>query len=205
MEFCALRYDSGDNGGDMSAKLTIRPLTPGRWDDLKDLFGARGACGGCWCMWWRLKRREFEERQGDGNRRAMKELVEAGNVPGILGYRDGKPVAWCSVAPREDFGALERSRVLKRLDEEPVWSIVCFFVARGHRGRGALRSLIRAAVDHVRRQGGTVLEAYPSVPRSGRLPPISSFMGLPEVFAEAGFVECARPSASKRILRYYIG
>ena len=155
-------------------------------------------------MWWRLSRREFEQRQGDGNRRAMKGLVESGCVPGILGYEDGKAVAWCSVAPRHDFASLERSRVLKRLDELPVWSIVCFFVAKEHRGRGTLLALIRAAVDHVRRHGGAVVEAYPTVPKNGRLAPVSSFMGLPEVFAEAGFVECARPSASKRILRFYI-
>jgi GNAT superfamily N-acetyltransferase len=193
-----------------SAKLSARslefhPLTPGRWTDFETLFGKSGAYGGCWCMWWRSKRSEFEKRGGPGNRRAMKRIVESGTVPGILAYHGGEAVAWCSVAPREDYESLNRSRVLKPLDETPVWSIVCFFVARGYRGRSIGLPLIRAAVDHARKNGARVIEAYPTVPRKGELPPVSSFMGIPAVFERAGFVACARPSASKVILRRYLG
>ncbi len=184
--------------------LEFHPLTPERWPAFEALFGKHGAYGGCWCMWWRSTRREFEERQAEGNRLAMKALVEAGEVPGLLAYRDGRSVGWCSVAPREQYGALERSPVLKRLDDLPVWSLVCFFVARGYRGQGIGEALIQAAVEYVRDQGGVVVEAYPTQPRSGQLPPVSSFMGLPAMFERAGFVECARPSKSKAIMRYYI-
>jgi GNAT superfamily N-acetyltransferase len=155
-------------------------------------------------MWWRLKRAEFERGQGEGNRLAMKAIVEAGPPPGILGYVDGAPVAWCSVAPRSEYGALERSRVLKRIDDTEVWSIVCFFIARPHRGAGMLEQVIRAAVDHVRRQGGAVVEAYPTVARSGAAPPTSSYMGFPEVFERVGFVEVAHPSVAKKLYRYLI-
>ena len=184
--------------------MEFHPLTPERWPDLERLFGPRGAYGGCWCMWWRLKRSEFEKHQGEGNRRALRGIVESGGVPGILAYDGGEPVGWCSVAPREEYGSLERSRVLKRLDERPVWSIVCFFVARGHRGRGVILELVRGAVEHARRHGAEIVEAYPTVPRSGRLPPVSSFMGMPEVFEQAGFVECARPSDAKMVMRRYL-
>lgn len=184
--------------------MEFHPLTPERWADLERLFGPRGAYGGCWCMWWRRKRSEFEEQQGEGNRQAMRGIVASGQVPGILAYDRGEAVGWCSVAPRETFGSLERSRVLKRLDDEPVWSIVCFFVAKSHRAQGVTAGLIRAAIDHVRRHGGKVVEAYPTVPRKGRLPPVSSFMGFPSLFEEAGFEECARPSESRAILRYTI-
>jgi predicted GNAT family acetyltransferase len=155
-------------------------------------------------MWWRLKRAEFERGQGEANRLAMKAIVEAGRTPGILGYVEGVPVAWCSVAPRSEYGALERSRVLRRIDDAEVWSIVCFFIARPHRGAGMLEAVIRAAVDHVRREGGRIVEAYPTVTRSGTAPPTSSFMGFPEIFERVGFVEVAQPSASKRIVRYLI-
>jgi len=181
--------------------MDFHPLTADRWSDFETLFGAKGAYGGCWCMWWRLTRREFASRQGEANRRAMKAIVESGRVPGILGYEDGRAVAWCSVAPREEFGAIERSRVLRRIDDQPVWSIVCFYVAGSQRRRGVVEQLIRAAVEYVRERGGTIVEAYPTVPRSSRVPPMSGFMGFPDVFARAGFKVCAEPSGVRRVMR----
>lgn len=184
--------------------LQFHPLTQDRWSDFEALFGPHGAYGGCWCMWWRSSRREFEERGGEGNRQAMQALVQSGQVPGIMAYHQGQPVGWCSVAPREQYGALERSPVLRRLDETPVWSLVCFFVTRNYRGRRIAESLIQGAVEYVRSQGGKVVEAYPTQPREGPLPPVSSFMGIPALFERAGFVECARPSKSKVVMRYCI-
>ena len=116
--------------------MLFKPLTKDRWSDFEELFGKRGAYGGCWCMWWRLTRKEFEQGQGEGNRQAMHAIVNSGKIPGILAYHKGKPVGWCSVAPREQFGPLERSRILKRIDDRAVWSIVCFFVAKGLRRQG---------------------------------------------------------------------
>ena len=97
--------------------------------------------------------------------------------------------------------------MLKPLDEVPVWSIVCFYVAKSLRRQGVLEALIRAAVAYVGERGGRIVEAYPTPPKEDdtRLPPVSSFMGLPSVFERLGFVECARPSRSKVIMRYYIG
>lgn len=189
-------------GNQSSIPLEFHPLTIDRWSDFEELFGKNGAYGGCWCMWWRLKRREFEEGQGDGNRKAMKQIVKSGEIPGIMAYSEGKAVAWCSVAPRGNYGSLNRSPVLKRLDDKPVWSIVCFFVKKSHRNRGLIPALIRAAIEHVRNQGGKIVEAYPTIPKADRLPPVSSFMGLPSMFEKLGFVECARPSKSKVIMRY---
>lgn len=188
----------------LSLELEFFPLTPDRWPDFERLFGAQGAYGGCWCMWWRSTRREFEQRGNEGNRRAMKALVESGQVPGLLAYHHGEAVGWCSIAPREQYGALERSPVLKRLDDAPVWSLVCLFVARDYQGQGVAGALIRAAVEYVRRQGGTVVEAYPTKPKAERLPPVSSFMGLPAMFEQAGFVECARPSERRVVMRCYL-
>ncbi len=184
--------------------METRPLTSENWNDFEILFGPRGAYGGCWCMWWRLTRKAFEQQQGEGNRRAMQAIVASGRVPGILGYRDGQPVAWCSVAPREDFPSLNRSPVLKPIDDQPVWSLVCFYIARDCRRAGMMNAMITAAVAHARRAGGTIVEAYPTVVKSNKAPPTSSFMGTPEVFRKAGFVECAAPSAAKRIMRFRI-
>jgi predicted GNAT family acetyltransferase len=179
----------------------MRPLTPERWADLEELFGKRGAYAGCWCMYWRLARARFQTQAGEGNRRALRGLVDAGEVPGLLGVRDGRPVAWVSIAPRERYPSLERSPVLRRLDDEPVWSLVCLFIARGHRRHGLAIEVVRGALAYAREQGGRVVEACPSVPRGRELAPVSSYMGVPSLFAAAGFVECARPSEAKMVMR----
>jgi hypothetical protein len=184
--------------------VDYHPLTSDRWPDFEALFGVKGAYGGCWCMWWRLPRKQFESQQGEQNRLAMKAIVDSGKVPGVIGYSASRPVAWCAVAPRQEYGALNRSRILKPIDDRPVWSIVCFFMAKAHRGGGLLEGVIRAAVEHARIHGGTIVEAYPTVVKSKKAPPTSTYMGFPEVFEKVGFTECARPSASKRVMRFCI-
>jgi GNAT superfamily N-acetyltransferase len=202
--------DAGKRGLAMSSEklaysdLAFQPLTLDRWADFEKLFGPHGAYGGCWCMYWRTTRSQFEKQGNPGNRQAMHQIVQSGEVPGILAYHAGEVVGWCSVAPRDSYPSLNRSPVLKKLDDEPVWSIVCFYIAREHRGRGLTLALIQAAIDYVREQGGRIVEAYPTRPRGRQLPPVSSYMGLPALFEQAGFVECAQPSKAKLIMRYYI-
>jgi GNAT superfamily N-acetyltransferase len=160
-------------------ELGFAPLTAVRWDDLEELFGERGASGGCWCMWWRLKRSEYEQQKGEGNRLALKEIVDSSEIPSILAYdAEGQPVGWCSVAPREHFPVLERSRVLKRIDDKPVWSIVCLFVGKPLRRKGLTVALIKAAVEYVRESGGKIVEGYPVEPRKDRMPDVFAWTGL---------------------------
>jgi GNAT superfamily N-acetyltransferase len=185
----------------MRDDIEIHPLTTERWRDLETLFGPRGAYGGCWCMYWRVARSRFKEGKGAGNKRALRRLVDDGDVPGVLAYRDGVAVGWCSIAPRQEFSALGRSRTLQPIDDEPVWSIVCFYVDPRHRGEGLVATLIDGAVAWARSRGARLIEAYPTVPRSAKLPPVSSYMGLPIHFERAGFGECARPSPAKMVMR----
>ena len=182
-------------------KFEFHPLTPDRWPDLERLFGPRGACGGCWCMWWRLARSEFTKRKGAGNRRAFRKIVESGAEPGILAYRDGEPVGWCAIAPREQYPVIERSRTLKAIDEEPVWSVSCFFIARRFRGQGVGQALLQAAVKFARRKGAKIVEGYPVEARKGRLPDAFAWTGLPPIFQAAGFREVARRSPTRPIMR----
>lgn len=182
---------------------TFQPLTSERWTDFEALFGSRGAYGGCWCMWWRLTRAEFQNRQGEGNRQSMYDIVHGGEIPGILAYEDGEPAGWCSIAPREQFASLNRSRILKPLDELPVWSLVCLFIGKAFRGQNLTLALIRGAVDYALTNGADIVEAYPTVPRGdGKLPPVSIFMGTPDMFQSAGFVAYTQPSESRMIMRY---
>jgi len=152
-------------------------------------------------MWWRLARSRFQQQKGVGNKRALKKLVDAGEAPGLLAYANGRPVGWCAVAPREIYPVLERSRILKRVDEEPVWSVVCFFVARSHRRSGVSVSLLRAAVEHAARRGARFLEGYPVEPSAGRMPDVFAWTGIAAGFRKAGFVEVARRSPTRPIMR----
>ena len=100
--------------------VTFHPATPARWPDIEKLFGARGACGGCWCMWWRLRRSEYERGKGARNRRAFRKIVVGGETPGLLAYAGKEPIAWCAVAPRSEYPAIGRSRILAPVDDRPV-------------------------------------------------------------------------------------
>ena len=180
--------------------VEVHPLTPDRWDDFAQLFGPRGACGGCWCMTWRLTRSEFNQQKGDGNRDAMKALVDAGETPGLLGYRDGQPVAWVAVAPRENYPALERSRILKPVDDQPVWSVSCLFIAKSCRKQGLSVAMLKAAAEHVRQQGGKIVEGYPVEPTT-ELPGAFVWTGLASAFLQAGYKEVARRSNQRPIMR----
>ncbi len=180
---------------------TYRLLTPDRWEDFVSLFGERGACGGCWCMWWRLPRRQFEAQKGDGNREAMRGLVADGVVPGLLAYHEDEAVGWCSVGPRGDFPALARSRILKPVDDLSVWSVVCFFVAKSHRGRGLTTRLLLAAAGYARESGARILEGYPVEPRKSPSPAPFLYTGIASAFLRAGFSEVARRSETRPIMR----
>ena len=184
--------------------IEIRPATPERWPDVRSLFGRSGACGGCWCMWWRQSHSEFEMRKGDRNRDSMRRIVKSGAVPGLVAYVDDEPVGWCSVAPRGEFPRLERSRILKPVDDRDVWSVVCFFIDRAHRGTGVSTALLRAAVDFVRDRGGTIVEGYPVEPKKDRMPEVFAFHGFASTFRKAGFREVARRSETRPIMRRHV-
>lgn len=184
----------------LSKSLEFHPLIPERWNELERLFGKHGAAGGCWCMWWRQTRAEFNRQRGEPNRVAFRTIVESGIIPGLLAYSDGEPVGWCAVEPRESYPALNRSRILARVDCEPVWSIPCFYVARHLRGRGLMPELLAAAIDWAGRHGARIVEAYPMEPKDN--PNNSTFyIGVVPVFQRAGFVEVCRRSKRQPIMR----
>jgi GNAT superfamily N-acetyltransferase len=183
------------------SELTFRTATPARWRDIERLFGERGACGGCWCMAWRLARKDYVAGKGAGNRRALRAVVASGGKPGVLAYIGTEPVGWCAVAPRAQYPALARSRVLKPLDDRPVWSVSCLFVLRPYRQMGLSSRLIRAAVDLAAKRGARIVEGYPVVPSMEKMPAPFIWTGVPSAFRKAGFKEAARRSPGRPIMR----
>jgi GNAT superfamily N-acetyltransferase len=181
--------------------LRVVPATAARWSDLERLFGARGACGGCWCMHFRLLKPEFERGRGDGNRRALERLVASGMAPGVLAYRGRTAVGWCAVAPRASYPRLARSRAMRSPDDRPVWSVVCLFVAREHRRHGVSVALLRGAAAFAAKSGAELVEGYPVEPRSGAMPDVFASTGTAAAFRAAGFREVARALPGRPIMR----
>ena len=183
--------------------MEFHPLTSDRWDDFVAVFGQNGACGGCWCMYWRTHSKDWASSLKERNRLAIKALVDDGREPGLIAYVDGVPAAWVSVGPREDFSKLNNSRILKPVDDQPAWGIVCFFIHRNFRRTGLMRPLIDAAVDYSRSKGAKIVEAYPTEPDK-KMEASSLFLGVAAPFIEAGFVEAARRSPNDPVMRLYL-
>jgi ribosomal protein S18 acetylase RimI-like enzyme len=189
--------------------LSIKPLTPGRWPDLEILFNARGCsvARGCWCMYYRVSGKGGFTRPGDEQRReakaALRALAQHNPPPGLIGYRGKLPVGWVSLGPREDFAKLAKSPVMKPVDEQPVWSIVCFVVPSEYRQQGVARELLAGAVDYARQRGVTLLEAYPvdkGQPQAAEAP----WFGSKRMFDEAGFNEVARRRPDRPVVRLHV-
>ena len=181
--------------------LSIAPLTADRWPDFEALMGPKGGCGGCWCMLWRLPKRDYDAMKGAANRDAIRAVVERGPPPGLLAYDGGVTVGWISIAPRAEFPRLETSRVMQPVDDRPVWSVSCFLIARSHRGRGVATALLDAACAFAREHGATIVEGYPVAPVKSPYPETYAWTGFESVFLRAGFAEVARRSATRPMMR----
>lgn len=157
-------------------------------------------------MYYRLKRQEFVNgKEGQGNKKAMKKLVWAGRSVGVIGSIAGEPAAWCAFAPRQDFPKVENSRVHKRIDDEPVWSLPCFFVARKFRNQGVSVKMLEALIKYAKKQKIKIIEAYPVIPTKDKLPDAFAWVGLYKSFARAGFQIVDRTSKNRPMVRYFTG
>ena len=185
------------------SQLSFHPLTPDLWADFERLFGPRG-CGGCWCTFWKLRGKAFEENIGEPAHQMQKSIVESDTVPGLLVFSSDEPVGWIAVEPRSAYERLAHSRILKPVDEAEVWSVTCFFVAKQARRQGLTVELLKAAVRYVREQGGKIVEGYP-VDTNKEMPAAFIYHGTASAFHKAGFVEAARRSDTRPIVRYFIG
>lgn len=182
------------------------PLTPARWGDLVTLFGPeRGACAGCWCLWPRVRGRDFRAMDKQARRDAFEAIVKAGPPPGLLLYEAGVPTGWVSVGPRREVARFNLAKVSAPADDisadlADCWAITCFFVQTHARKRGLTRLLAEAAIDYARAGGARAIEVCAIEPDR----PLSwgeGFVGIASQLRPLGFVEITRRSPKRPLLR----
>jgi GNAT superfamily N-acetyltransferase len=193
----------------MADRIVFRPLTPERWDDLVDLFGPeRGACGGCWCMWPRLRSVEFSRLSKVARRDAFREIVVTGPPPGLIAYEGRLAVGWVAISPRRAVHRFNISRTSAPVDSDAsldtTWALTCFYVRNSHRGRQLTARLATAAIAHARKSGAAAVEVCAIEPAQ-RLTWGGAFVGVASVLTPLGFVEVARRSSKRPLLRLELG
>ncbi len=199
------KQDVAAVGRDILRHLAFEPLNKKNWDKFVDLFGERGACGNCWCMSFRLNKSDYENgKLHNGNKNRMRKLVWSGKTTGILALYEGQAIAWCAISPREEFVRLETSRVHKRIDDKPVWSIPCFFIDKKFRRLGLSVELLKGTIKYAKSAGIPILEAYPTIPTQEALPDAFAWIGLYKSFERAGFEIVDRTSKSRPMVRYFV-
>ena len=187
-----------------SNRINTRPVRANDWPTIAELFGEKGACGGCWCMWWRRPRggKLWEETKGAKNKRDFRKLVTGGQVFGALAFSDSEPIGWCCVGPRADFPRLQRARVLQTDWGERTWAVVCFYIPGRWRHHGVATALLKEAVKVARDNGAAELEAYPVRPKiggSGQIPAAFAYTGVPQMFEKQRFRNLTPPGNSRDI------
>ncbi len=187
-------------------KLTVAPLSPENWVDLEAVFAGKGCsfAHSCWCMEYRWgpsrPKTKTAEHRADANKKGLLDLVEAGQTPGLIGYDGKTPVGWVSLAPREEYRRLERSSAMKAVDDQPVWSVICFVVPSEYRHQGIAAALLKAAVTYAKKKGARIVEAYP-IDKPTRSSDGFMWFGAKSMYDKAGFVEVARHKPQRPIVR----
>ena len=180
--------------------IEVHPATADRWDDVSTVVGSAGIC---WCQYWRLSSSGYSSTDAAARKDLLREQVSGAPAPGVVGYLDGEPVGWCGFGPRTALERLVRSRTIPKVDDRPVWSIVCFIVRVGYRRRGVARALLDGAIAYARSEGAVCLEAYPVDTMGRRIDVSFAYVGTVGLFEGAGFRRVVETEArSARLPRW---
>lgn len=176
--------------------FVIHPATADRFDDVATVLGPRNPDSPtCWCLTYRLPSKENRSLTARERPERVRELCGRDIPPGILAYEDGEVVGWCGVAPRSELHSFANSRKIPHVDDLPVWTVWCFRVRGGRRGRGVARALLNGAVEHARRHGAPAIEGYPTDNGDEKVDTTMAFVGTRRLFESAGFTKAADTTA----------
>lgn len=185
--------------------MKFQALNKETWQDLQILFGEKGACGGCWCMYWRLTHKKFQENKGLKNKRSFNNLINDHYHLGILAYDNDIPVGWCSISPKTELPRLKTSRLFKNTeDSTKTWSITCLYIHKDHRRKGLSSRMISAACKYAFENGASAVEAYPILPKK-EMAPAFAWVGFSDSFRKAEFEEVTRVSETRCIMKQEYG
>jgi len=181
--------------------IKFKALNKDTWTDLQTLFGPKGACGGCWCMYWRLPHKQYEAHRGQGNKEKLKSLIQNQAHLGVMAFDHDLPIAWCSVSPKTELPRIQTSRLFKNTSEvKDTWSITCLYIHKDHRGRGMSGTIISTAADYAFDHGAANIEAFPIIPKS-KIPAVFAWVGFVNSFERAGFKKIVQVSDTRALMR----
>lgn len=181
--------------------IVCRELEPGLWPHLETLFGKNGACGGCWCQWWRIAGVEhWKDVEGEVAHVRLCRQVQEGHAHGVLAYDGDRAVGWCSFEPRSSLPRLERSPSFKGTPTEGVWFVGCFFVERAWRHRGVADLLLTESLKLMEREGAQVVEACPKDTRGRAQPDAFVYTGTRAMFERHGFLAVEVPKSGIAVM-----
>ncbi|WIX93253.1 GNAT family N-acetyltransferase [Amycolatopsis sp. DG1A-15b] len=173
----------------------VRPVDAMCFDDLAVILNPGGTERACWCLAHRVTPAEYSALRGEQRAERTRSLCAERPAPGVLAYAGDTPAGWCGVSPRSRFERLKRSRTIPALDDQPVWSIVCFVVASPFRGLGVAKALLDGAVGYARSHDAPAVEGYPVDTEGARIGPSAAHAGTTALFEEAGFHRMERTQA----------
>jgi GNAT superfamily N-acetyltransferase len=179
--------------------VELHPITPGRLDDLAELFGTTAVTTRCHCTWFLLRDPERSRVwEAGGSRECFDRFtVDAPAPTGVLAYHDGVPVGWCAVGARAWYPRLEIAKAWRGGDPA-AWVVTCFYVRRAARRTGLTAELLEAAVTLAGKHGAAVVEGAPRATgfkTSGG----DGYVGFESTFRACDFT-AAGPRDGKRLL-----
>ena len=174
--------------------IDVVPAGPDRWDDVVTIMGGPGEVG-CWCQAPRGVAVGYGKAEPGARETALRSQLGDEPPAGMLAYVDGDVAGWCGFGVRNRLPRLERSRTIPKVDDKPVWSILCFKVRVGFRRRGVAAALLDGVIDYARRSGAPGVEAYPIDPEGGRVDVSFGYVGVTPMFEKVGFVRVVETSA----------
>lgn len=187
------------------AAIRVKSVDGVAWADVETVFGTRGDASTCWCQWFRMSRREFEQASAPDRERELRVQCERTPPPGVVAYLDDEPVGWCAAAPRTEYPVLQRSTVGRATPDataDDVWTVSCFVVRVGFRRRGVAGALLAGAVELARSNGARVVEGFPVDPSARKSTSSAElYHGTVTLFEKAGFEVAARPTPTRAVVR----
>lgn len=186
-------------------EIRVEPLTTKNWGKLLEVFGEKGACANCWCMYFRSNDDDFREGKfNDGNKSKLRSLVDSSNPVGLLCFLNDIPIGWCSLAPRESFIRLTKSRIHKPVDNQKVWSVPCMFIKKDYRRFGVSVIFLYKLIEHAKNSDISIIEAYPTIIKKDKIPDFFLWTGIYKSFEKVGFKIENGKSLSRPLMRYYV-